>query len=248
MRVDSGDDEDLHADETLSPPVSEASACVENGIDIPNSKRGLQKFIQSPEVFVVQHWKRKTVEVRERNMTDKELDLFKDAKNKEIRSDIKSHCFKVFPLDSKVGPKNAIGMRWVLIWKTNSDYPDQKKAKARAVILGFQDKSFEYKQTSSPTLSRCGRQTFLLFCAQQHFRVKKGDVSSAFLQGDELQTDMWVIPTGEICQALDIPPGTITKLQRAAYGLVEAPLWWYKTVSSFLSSIGYARLKSDPCI
>ena len=59
---------------------------------------------------------------------------------------------------------------------------------------------------------------------------------------------MWVVPTGEICQALGVPESTITKLQRAAYGLVEAPLWWYKSVSKFLESLGYARLMSEPCI
>ena len=43
-------------------------------------------------------------------------------------------------------------------------------------------------------------------------------------------------------------PGTATRLQRAAYGLVEAPLWWYKSVSGFLSSIGFTRLRTEPCI
>ena len=57
---------------------------------------------------------------------------------------------------------------------------------------------------------------------------------------------MWVIPTREICQALNVPEGTVTKLERAAYGLVEAPLWWYKSVSKFLASIGYVRMKSKP--
>ena len=51
-----------------------------------------------------------------------------------------------------------------------------------------------------------------------HFRIQKGDVSSAFLQGDKLEEDMWVIPTREICDALNVPEGTVTKLERAAYG------------------------------
>ena len=66
-----------------------------------------------------------------------------------------------------------------------------------------------------------------------NFRVKKGDVSSAFLQGDILEDGLNVVPTPEICEALGIPAGSVTKLQRAACGLVEAPLWWYKSVSVF---------------
>ena len=53
-------------------------------------------------------------------------------------------------------------------------------------------------------------------------------MSSAFLQGDYLEDGLTVIPTPEICEALGVPEGSVTKLQRAAYGLVEAPLWWYK--------------------
>eukprot|EP00435_Cladocopium_sp_Y103_P024799 s621_g6.t1 len=139
-------------------------------------------------------------------------------------------------------------MRWILTWKSLQNGTDAKKAKARAVILGYQDKNYEHKQTASPTLSKVGRQAFLVFCAQMHFRIQKGDVSSAFLQGDKLEEDMWVIPTREICSALGAPEGTITKLERAAYGLVEAPLWWYKSVSKFLASIGYVRMKSEPCM
>ena len=224
--------------------------CVEIAIDLPVSKRGLHKFLESPEAFVVNQMRRKAVEVSERMLTDDELAQFQQAKDKEVRSYIQSHCFKLIPQEHRDKISNTVGMRWILTWKSLHDEQQGKKAKARAVILGYQDKSYEYKQTTSPTLSRAGRQAFLAFCAQQHFRVQKGDVSSAFLQGDLLgeKQGMWVIPTDEICKALGVAPGTATRLQRAAYGLVEAPLWWYKSVSGFLQSLGYTRLRSEPCL
>lgn len=231
-------------------PVEQQCLCVEIAIDLPSSKRGIQKFLESPEAYVVSQMRRKAVEVSERNLTDEELEQFKQAKDKEVRSYIQSHCFKLLPPNQQQSVENPVGMRWILTWKALHDDQNGRKAKARAVILGYQDKSYEYKQTTSPTLSRAGRQAFLAFCAQQHFRVQKGDVSSAFLQGDLLgeKEGTWVIPTDEICKALGVAPGTATRLQRAAYGLVEAPLWWYKSVSGFLQGLGYTRLRSEPCL
>lgn len=34
---------------------------------------------------------------------------------------------------------------------------------------------------------------------------------------------------------------------KAAYGLVQAPLQWYKSVCSFLQQLGCRRLKTEPC-
>ena len=255
---DSGHDDALllepgEARPTDSSPVQECPSaedhqCFEIGIDIPTSKRGFQSFLNDPQAFVVNQLKRKTVEVTERRLSPEEYKKFQEAKDKEVRNYIKSHCFRVLPQHLQPPPDKAIGMRWILTWKTIQDGTGDKKAKARAVILGYQDKSYEHKQTASPTLSRLGRQAYLVYCAQQHFKVQKGDVSSAFLQGDELQEEMFVVPTPEICKALEIPESSITRLQRAAYGLVEAPLWWYKSVSGFLVSLGYTRLKSEPCV
>ena len=79
------------------------------------------------------------------------------------------------------------------------------------------------------------------------FRVAKGDVSGAFLQGREYQGESYVIPTDEICIGVGLSPGAITRLKKACYGLVDAPLEWYLTVSDFLISIGFSRCVTDPC-
>ena len=39
-----------------------------------------------------------------------------------------------------------------------------------------------------------------------------------------------------------------TKIKRACYGLVDAPLEWYRTVDAFLQSIGMERCSSDACM
>ena len=46
---------------------------------------------------------------------------------------------------------------------------------------------------------------------------------------------------------MNIAPGTVTKMKRACYGVVDAPLEWYRTVSEFLSDLGFERQWSDAC-
>ena len=46
---------------------------------------------------------------------------------------------------------------------------------------------------------------------------------------------------------MNIPAGTVTKMKRACYGVVDAPLEWYRTVSEFLEKLGFERQWSDAC-
>ena len=77
----------------------------------------------------------------------------------------------------------------------------------------------------------------LAVSASLGFGVWKGDVSGAFLQGREYQGESFVIPTDDICDAMGIPAGSVTRLKKACYGLVDAPLEWFLTVSEFLVSV-----------
>ena len=98
-----------------------------------------------------------------------------------------------------------------------------QKAKARCVIVGFRDPEYEKRPTTSPTMSRSTRQLFLQHCANAGFKVWKGDVSGAFLQGRSFKSDMFCIPVAEICEAMGAPEKSIMKLNKAAYGLGVVP-------------------------
>ena len=230
--------------------VEVSNLCYEVEIDFPNSKRGVQKFLRDPEAYIVAQMKRKQVEVHERYLTEGEREQFREAKLKEVRSYIRAQCFEMVPKHQQPDPSVGVGMRWVLTWKDAGDNqdPKKKKAKARAVILGYQDDQYEYRKTSSPTVSRSGRQAFLQLCAWQQFGIQKGDVTAAFLQGEILEDDYWIRPVPEIYKEMNVDPGDLMRLRRAAYGLVQAPLHWYKSVCTFLASLGYTRLKGDPCV
>ena len=103
----------------------------------------------------------------------------------------------------------AMRMRWVLTSQDGS-----KSGKARCVVLGCQDPKYEHRQTMAPTMSRTTKEIFLALSATLKLRVAKGDVSGVFLQGRSYQHDAYVIPTDEICDAMSIPTGSVTKLKR----------------------------------
>ena len=141
-------------------------------------------------------------------------------------------------------------MRWLLSWKFDQEKYKElggRKAKARAIILGYQDPKYQLRETSAPTPSKAGRQLFFQLAACRRFRISKGDISGAFLQGDDLVEPLWCRPLPEICRELNVPENTPMLLRKAAYGLVQAPLHWYRSVCNYLQSIGYTRLQSEPC-
>lgn len=229
-----------------SPFWNNSDHAVEIEVELPKvfGKRGKQ-MMRDMRAFVVSQMKKNHVEVCERKLSQEEKEEFRKAKYKEVNNYISSQVFTKLPDHLKPSADQAMNMRWVLTWKF--DAGGARKAKARCVILGYQDPLYEYRPTASPTMTRTTRQIFLQLCANHGFSVYKGDVSGAFLQGLVFQRDAYCIPVKELCEALEVPEGSITKLNKAAYGLVEAPLQWYLSISSFLESLGLERQFADPC-
>ena len=226
--------------------VEEHCHAVEIELQLPTSNRGWKKFSANPEAYMANQLKRKMVEVSERKLSPQEAEEFAKAKHTEVKNFLASRCFQLAE-DQFPEEKNILGMRWLLTWKYDPKYPDGRKAKARAIVLGYQDPCYSERQTSSPTPSKAGRQLFLQLCAHRRFRIAKGDVSGAFLQGEDMEEILWCRPVEEICSELGVSPETPMLLKKAAYGLVQAPLHWYESICKKLASLGYTRLITEPC-
>ena len=222
-----------------------SQAAVEIEVEIPESKRGRLYMTNHFQSFLSAQLRRKGVEVSERNMTEEEREQMKVAKGTEVKKFLAADALKALPPHLQPSREVAMKMRWVLTWKREES--GERKAKARCVVLGYQDPFYAERQTMAPTMSRSTRQILLVVAASHGMRVAKGDVSGAFLQGRSYQHDAYVIPTDEICDGLGIPSGSITKLKKACHGLVDAPLEWFLTVSEFLISLGFQRCVCDPC-
>ena len=225
---------------------SDQAAAVEVSVDLPESNRGQQRMINNFEGFFTSALKKRNVEVCERKLNPQEYEEFRSAKLVEVKNFIAAKAFESLPPHLQPSKEQAIGMRWVLTWKTRDD--GSRKAKARAVLLGYQDPSYEHRQTTAPVMTRQSRQFLLHEAAGRKWTIYKGDVSGAFLQGREYPGVLHCIPCDEICEAMNVPKGSVTRLRRACYGLVDAPLEWYRTVNEFLESLGLTRTWADSCM
>ena len=56
-----------------------------------------------------------------------------------------------------------------------------------------------------------------------------------------------MVPVKEISEALGIPEGRAVRLKKEAYGLIAAPLCWYRRVCEVMATAGFKRMESDPC-
>ncbi|CAE7868746.1 RE1 [Symbiodinium sp. KB8] len=220
-------------------------AAVEVAVDLPDSQRGWDHFCKNPQAYLVSMLKRRAVEVSEKRLSAEDRQKFAEAKQKEVRNFISANAFEALPKELQPSKDQAIGMRWLLTWKVQED--GSVKPKARAILLGYQDPQYEYRSTTAPVMTRQTRQLFLQAAANLKWRIQKGDISGAFLQGRDYPDELFCSPCDEILEAMKLPKGSITRLKRACYGLVDAPLEWYKTVAEFMESIGLVRLWSDAC-
>eukprot|EP00439_Symbiodinium_sp_Y106_P044061 s3557_g5.t1 len=233
------------SDEELIPAERPQEAAVEVSIEWPETRKAQEHAMRDLKAFFIGALKRRAAEVSEKHMTEEERQAFAGAKAIEVKNFVAAKAFEAVPEDQRPSKEQAMNMRWILTWKIRDD--GTSKPKARAVILGYQDPSYEHRATTSPVMNRQTRQYLLQVAANHKWSVYKGDVSGAFLQGRPYPEDLFCIPCPEICEAMNIPAGTVTKMKRACYGVVDAPLEWYRTVSEFLEKLGFERQWSDAC-
>ena len=224
---------------------AEAHAAVEIAIDMPESRTGMQRAVANLEAYFLNNLKRRSIEVSEKRLTPDEYRQFQEAKQKEVKNFIAARAFEALPPEVRPDRDQAIGMRWILTWKKLDT--GGHKAKARAILKGFQDPNYEHRSTTTPVMTRQTRQFLLQLAAWKKWKVKKGDVSGAFLQGREYPNELYCVPCPEILEAMKLSPQEVVRVKRGCYGLVDAPLEWYKTVSEFLSTLGLQKTWADPC-
>ena len=190
--------------------------------------------------------KAKELEWKHLNLNEKKD--FDMAEAKEISNVIVSKALRALtPAEMKKQDYSKImQMRWVLTRKGNGT------AKARLVVLGFQAHNLTEVATSSPTMSKGGRNTLLGVSAAKKFLIKSGDVTSAFLQTDTSLEDEDLVVWGppELSAAYGANPGDMVplKVMQAFYGLAHAPRKWYERCVRTLKEHGWRQLQGDRCL
>lgn len=77
----------------------------------------------------------------------------------------------------------------------------------------------------------------------KNFEIYSIDIKNAFLQGDELERVVFMKPPPEYSV-----PGTLWRLRKSVYGMVEAARKWWDRISQRLTEINCVQSKLDPCL
>ncbi|GJY53662.1 putative ribonuclease H-like domain-containing protein [Tanacetum coccineum] len=134
--------------------------------------------------------------------------------------------------------KRVIGTKWV--YKNKKDERGVVvRNKARLVAQGYrQEEGIDYDEVFAPVARIEAIRIFLAFASYMGFIVYQMDVKSAFLYGT-IDEEVYVSqPPGFVDPKF---PKKVYKVEKALYGLHQAPRAWYATLSTFLLKSGYRR-------
>ncbi|GKB36639.1 putative ribonuclease H-like domain-containing protein, partial [Tanacetum coccineum] len=149
---------------------------------------------------------------------------------------------KVWTLVDLPKDKWAIGTKWVFRNKKD-ERGIVVKNKARLVAQGHtQEEGIDYDEVFALVARIKGIRLFLAYASFKDFVVYQMDVKSAFLYG-KIEEEVYVYqpPGFEDPHFLD----KVYKVDKALYGLHQAPRAWYETLSTYLLDNGFHKGQID---
>ena len=157
-----------------------------------------------------------------------------EAKEKELQSWRENYVYE----EVEDGGQKAISTRWIVTEKVKEG---NKICKARLVARGFEEEMAEWEK-DAPT---CNAET-LKFCLTV-MKLKKWtcyslDVKTAYLQGDEIQREVYLKPPSEG------EWNGLWRLKKTVYGLKDAAKAWYGKVVKVVEELGGVRSRLEPNI
>ena len=123
----------------------------------------------------------------------------------------------------------------------------QYKAKSRFCVHGHKDPDSGTFRTFAPTPSTEALNLVCQVIANEKLGVRFADVKAAFAQSNRLKRPrgrLFVAP----CEGVPLEEQDLIELIAPVYGLDDAPLRWFETVTEFLKSLGMRRSLLDPCV
>ena len=213
----------------------------------------LRKTEVDATAFLVSSAKKQRAEVKLKDLTEEQKKQFDKAKEKEVEQWLSTGTVQAI-LRDRIPAANILRSRWILTWKDvdaieAKEIGTSRKAKARLVILGYEDPNLTEIPRDSPTLQKESRSLILQYCASQKWGIQSFDIKTAFLRGSRRDDRiLGVDPPEELRRKLGLRPNEICELLKSAYGLVNAPFLWYQELRETLLKIGFSISPLDPCL
>ena len=131
--------------------------------------------------------------------------------------------------------QECISTRWVL-WRKGDEI------RARLVAKGFQE--HEDLRTDSPTVGKAITRLALAIAVSNHWNIETTDIKSAFLQSDNIQRDVYIIPPKEV----QTSGRMIWKLNKCLYGLGDAARQFHMSLKYELKRLGCQQTLLDKTV
>ena len=211
------------------------------------------KTYEQQEIFLASTAKKQRAEVKIQELSEQDKALFKKAKDKEIDSWLSTDTVRRITRNA-IPEDQLLRTRWVLTWKTIDAIEQQelgvdKKAKARLVVLGFEDPQLDTLERDSPTLGRDSRMIALQAVSSYQWPIRSFDIRTAFLRGSRQDGRVLGIePPTEMRVKMGLRDSEACELLKGAYGLINAPLLWYVELKTALLNLGMIMSPFDPCL
>ena len=123
----------------------------------------------------------------------------------------------------------------------------QYKAKSRFCVHGHKDPDGGTFRTFAPTPSTEALNLVCQVISNAGLHMMFADVKAAFAQSNKLRRPkgrLFVAP----CEGTPLEEQDLIELIVPVYGLDDAPLRWFETVTEFLKSLGLRKSLLDPCV
>ena len=140
--------------------------------------------------------------------------------------------------------KRVLPCRPIYAYKLNPD-GSIKRFKFRLVVGGHkQIAGIDYNETFSPVIKKKSLSVIFSIANKSDYEIKQIDFKTAFLNS-LIHEEIYIpIPPGYEAER----PGTVLKLNKSVYGTHQAGRNWNKDIDKLLLSLGFNRLKADPCV
>ena len=260
---DSSDDDSLYIeDEPLYHVQEDQALRFEVNISQKDIENWKEETRPQEMAFLVSAAKRQRSEVKISQLSPKERQMFEEAKMKEIDSWLSTETVSKI-LRHQVPKEQILRCRWILTWKEIDDAsnknqgnqqtldgpkPNNRKPKARLVVLGFEDPLVDQIPRDSPTMSKLSRVLILQHAASLGWDIHSFDIKTAFLRGTERNPRLLGMePPEEMRRKMNLKPEEVVQLLKGAYGRVDAPFLWFQELRQSLLDLGFSQAPFDPC-
>ncbi|GKB59915.1 retrovirus-related pol polyprotein from transposon TNT 1-94 [Tanacetum coccineum] len=132
------------------------------------------------------------------------------------------------------------------VYKIKKNGDDQvERYRTRLVVKGYaQKEGIDFNKKISPVVQMKTIRVVLAMCATYDLHLEQLDVKTAFLHGN-LEEEIYMLqPEGFEQKGKE---NLVCRLNKSLYGLKQVPRCWYNRFDSFIRSIEYNILHSDPC-